>query len=118
MTRSIIFPEIDASCLAAPPYLFNVERATGETMLSMERPNLSYTRREGAALRISEALRLAHQVEALLEEAAKDPNVDAYALRMAQGLARSLIVELGERPASEPRLTHAGLTETDPARVA
>jgi hypothetical protein len=87
-------------------------------MLSMERPNLSYTRRDGASLRIAEALRLAHQVEALLVEAAKDPGVDAYALRMAQGLARTLIVELGERPASEPRLTNADIAGTGSAKVA
>jgi hypothetical protein len=87
-------------------------------MLSMERPNVSYTRKDGATLRIAEALRLAHQVEALLVEAAKDPGVDAYALRMAQGLARSLIVELGERPASEPRLTNADLAGDGSVRVA
>ena len=87
-------------------------------MLSMDGPNVSYTRKDGATLRIAEALRLAHQVDALLEEAAKDPSADRYALRMAQGLARSLIVELGERPASEPRLTNAGLTGTGSIRVA
>jgi hypothetical protein len=86
-------------------------------MLSMDGPNLSYARKDGATLRVAEALRLAHQVEALLEEAAKDPGVDKHALRMAQGLARSLIVELGERPASEPRLANAAPPGTS-SRVA
>jgi hypothetical protein len=55
---------------------------------------------DATALRLTEARRLACEVEALLVEAAKDPRTDAYALRIAQGLARSLIDQLVERPTS------------------
>jgi hypothetical protein len=78
---------------------------TQETQgMPTERPSLNRTRSDETELRLSEARRLAHQVEALLVEAAKDPSVDAYALRIAQGLARSLIDQLVERPASSSRL--------------
>jgi hypothetical protein len=119
MTRGIIDRKTHLDDLRDGPILFivgNPRRGYGD-MLSTERPNLSYARRGDAALFISEALGLAHQLEALLEEAAKDPSVDAYALRMALGLARSLIVELGERPASEPRLAHGPLGKSS-TRVA
>jgi|HubBroStandDraft_2_1064218.scaffolds.fasta_scaffold92970_2 hypothetical protein len=55
-------------------------------------------------LLLIEARRLAHEVESLLVEAAKDPRADAYALRIAQGLARSLIDQLVERPTSSSEL--------------
>jgi hypothetical protein len=116
MTQGIIEKKSVWRVLRLPEFLSNVLAPGNLHMLSMDRPNVSYARLEGATPRIAEALRLAHQVDALLEEAAKDPSVDKHAVRMAQGLARSLIVELGERPASEPRLTNAGLT--GPARVA
>jgi hypothetical protein len=69
-----------------------------------DRPNVSYARRDATEHCLAEARRLAHQVEELLVEAAKDPNVDAYSLRVAQGLARSLIDQLIDRPASSSRL--------------
>jgi hypothetical protein len=74
-------------------------------MIAMDRPNVSYARADGTNRHVAEALRLAHEIETLLVEASEDPKVDTYALRIARGLARSLIVELGERPASGPRLT-------------
>jgi chemotaxis receptor (MCP) glutamine deamidase CheD len=69
-----------------------------------ERPNLSYARRDSTEHCLVEARRLAHVIEELLVEAARDPSVDAYSLRIAQGLARSLIDQLVERPASSGRL--------------
>jgi len=87
-----------------------------------ERPNLSYTRSDATEYRLSEARRLAHEVESLLVEAAKDPSVDAYALRIAQGLARSLIDQLVERPVSSSRLqSHLAKSTSEgrgPAKVA
>jgi hypothetical protein len=53
---------------------------------------------------IAEARRHAREVEALLVEAASDPNADTYALHMAQGLARSLIDQLTERSFPSSRL--------------
>jgi hypothetical protein len=67
--------------------------------------------------RLAEARRLAHEVESLLVEAAKDPSADAYALRIAQGLARSLIDQLVERPSSS-KLAASGRAGSGSARVA
>jgi hypothetical protein len=89
-------------------------------MTSTDRPNVSYARMDATERRIVEARRLAHQVEELLVEAAKDPGVDAYALRIAQGLARSLIDQLAERSSSKSRVA-SGVVPASPgghARVA
>jgi hypothetical protein len=69
-----------------------------------EQLHLSLTRSDSTEHCLVEARRLAHEVEALLVAAASDPGADAYALRIAQGLARSLIDQLVERPASSSRL--------------
>jgi hypothetical protein len=74
-------------------HLEDVNTAPGEQV----RPGVRYARSEGAA-RIADACRLAHQIEELLVEAAKDPAIDVRALHMAGALTRSLLVELGERP--------------------
>jgi hypothetical protein len=63
-------------------------------------------------VRLTEARRLAYEVEALLVDAAKDPTADAYALRIALGLARSLIDQLVERPISSSRLAASSLSGT------
>lgn len=73
---------------------------------------------DATELRLAEARRLAHEVEAILVEAAKDPSADAYALRIAQGLARSLIDQLVERPTSSSKLSTGGRAGSGSARVA
>jgi hypothetical protein len=97
--------------------------------MATDRPKLSYPTEPASAerpcapsnaseQRLAEARRLAHEVEALLVEAAKDPTADAYALRIAQGLARSLIDQLVERPTSSSRLSTPGRGGSGSARVA
>jgi hypothetical protein len=95
-----------------------------------ERPTVSYARREGTEHCLAEARRLAHEVEALLDEAAKSssalgdspdlPGIDAYSLRIAQGLVRCLIDQLVERPASSGRIASgsSGRNGSGSARVA
>jgi hypothetical protein len=77
-----------------------------------------YPEVHGSELHLAEARRLAHEIEAILVEAAKDPAADAYALRIAQGLARSLIDQLVERPNSSSHLPTSGHPGSGSVRVA
>jgi hypothetical protein len=102
LTRSIT--KIGPARLADGGDLVNVRQDRLETLFAMPTEQPYLKRSDSAEHCIVEARRLAHEVEALLVEAARDPGVDAYALRIAQGLARSLIDQLVERPTSSSRL--------------
>jgi hypothetical protein len=85
---------------------------TDRSKLSPAPAETEATLADATELRLAEARRLAHEVEALLVEAAKDPRADAYALRIAQGLARSLIDQLVERPTSSSELAPSSKSGT------